>query len=154
MKALRTAAVVLLVAGTAVACSSSDEERGGSDGSDAARAWCHQLDELRMATSRLDDLDVGSPGFTDAMAAVDDHVQALDDLTAPDAIADDWILVRVPPTADATGRIGVDDEQQVAGDRVAAWALEHCELSAAARWPRGLTAALTRPVARGPAATR
>jgi hypothetical protein len=133
VKALRTAAVVLLIAHTAVACSSSDSEPGGSDGADSAEAWCHQLDELWMATSRVDDLDVGSPGFTDAMTAVDDHVQALDDLAAPDAIADDWILVRVPPTADATGRIGVDDEQQAAGERVAAWALEHCELSAAAR---------------------
>jgi hypothetical protein len=121
---------VLLVAGTAVACTPSDSEPAGSN---ATRAWCHQLDELSMATSRLDDLDVDSPEFSAALVAVDDHVQALDDLAAPEAIAQDWIVVRVPPTADATGRIGVGDEEQAAGNRIAAWALEHCELSAATR---------------------
>ena len=31
------------------------------------------------------------------------------------------------------GRVGGDEEQGEAGNRVTAWALEHCELSTAAR---------------------
>ena len=130
MRALRTTAAVLLLAGAAVACSSGDE---GTDGSATERAWCRGLDELWAASARLEDLDLDSPALADAMAALDDQVEALDDLPAPDVIADDWVLLRTPPTTDTTGRIGFDEEQEAAGDRVASWALEHCELSAGAR---------------------
>jgi hypothetical protein len=120
----------LLVAGALVVCSSCDE---GSDRSDTAAAWCAQLDELYVVTTRLEELDADSPAFADAMAALDDQVQTLDDLATPDAIADDWVILRAPPTTDPTGRIGIDGEQQDAGERVAGWALDHCELSSAAR---------------------
>lgn len=118
------AAVAVLVA----ACTGGD---GVDDGD--ADAWCAQFDVAISATVQVREAASDGDGLDEAFTVVDDEMRALRDLDTPAAIADDWEAVSGPPTTDASGGLDPDGVQEAAGQRVAAWALENCELSNAVR---------------------
>lgn len=99
----------------------------------SAQRWCAQLDLLATTTSQLDSMDADDPGRDAALVEVTDVMSGFADIAAPTPIGNDWQLVATPPTSDATGRIGIDDDTEAAGRRVASWALANCQLSAGAR---------------------
>jgi hypothetical protein len=116
-----------LVAATA-GCDGSDED--GSAGAD--RAWCQQLDVAVTASTGAD-----GAGADDTSGEVDEdarsELDALADLDAPAAIADDWAVVSGPPPTSETGAFDLGGDWAEAGDRVLTWAVENCDLSEDAR---------------------
>jgi hypothetical protein len=128
----------LLVAavGAASGCDTSSGERGA--GTDTV-AWCEQFGVAMSASAALDALDRDDPGVDTALAAVQHEMGALSELTPPAAIADDWETVSAPPPTNEAGAVELGGPLADAGDRIATWALQECDLSGDVR------AALDRP---------
>jgi len=125
VRALLTVAVVVATA----ACSSG----GGRDADGDVEAWCGQLDVAVTASAEVDELAADDPGVDDALATVQEEMGALADLEAPPAVADDWDTLSGPPPTNDTGGFDLDGAFADAGDRIATWALQECDLSSGAR---------------------
>ena len=95
--------------------------------------WCEQLEVAMTASAELDDLSRDDPGFDDVLAAVQDEIAALSNLEMPRAIASDWETLSGPPPTNGTGGFVLDGELAGARERIAAWAVQECDLSRDAR---------------------
>jgi hypothetical protein len=120
-RVLALAAVAAVPAVGVAACSDDDDSGGG--GGDVT-AWCAGFDRFTAATLRLD-----TDRSEEALAEVQAEVDKLHDLPVPSEIADDWSAVGQPLATSETGGLQPTGGQSEAGQRVAAWAREHCDLS-------------------------
>ncbi|MET0326945.1 MAG: hypothetical protein ABW219_17145 [Ilumatobacteraceae bacterium] len=125
----RALMMIALVA-AATACDGTDDDEA-ADGDSVA--WCAQFDAAIMAGAAVDELGADDPGTDEALAAVNEEFAALGNLDPPAAIAEDWQTVAATPTTDETGALDLGGERAEAGDRIADWALQECELSTGAR---------------------
>jgi hypothetical protein len=130
---LGRAALYAMVAGLGVgalaACDSADDDDADvSAVVDGDSAWCQRFDRYTAATLRVDDVS-SDEEFNDALADVEASIDHLEELDTPPEIADDWSKIGAPPATSATGEVLPASNQIEAMRRVAAWAVEHCELS-------------------------
>jgi hypothetical protein len=121
--------VASITVATIAACNGGD--RG--DRTVGPDVWCAQLDDAISASAQFDAMDRDDPGRDDASAQMHDELAVLANLDPPADLTDEWAVVSTPPPTNDGGGVQLDRQRTEAGQRIAAWALQNCQLGTDSR---------------------